>query len=60
MSAEALYRYRCTACGHKGRGYKDGNLAIVYGEQHVTNERNSGHRYLLEERQASGTWVEMA
>lgn len=52
-----LYRYTCS-CGHRGRGYSDGNLAIVYGEQHITDpKRKIGlhHTYRIQQR-VDGTW----
>lgn len=58
MTVTTLYRYRCT-CGHTGRGYVDGNLAIVFGERHVTDpkrRRGIHHSYRTQERQPDGTW----
>jgi hypothetical protein len=51
-----LYRYRCF-CGHTGRGYADGNLAIVYGERHVTDPKRKlhlPHTYRIYKRTTDG------
>jgi hypothetical protein len=53
-----LYRYRCF-CGQTGRGYKDGNLAVVFGERHVSDPKRKlgiGHTYRIYERTTEGTW----
>jgi len=54
-----LYRYRCS-CGHKGRGYSNGNGAIADSEKHLENIAwTDGRRHTIDiqTRKSDGTWV---